>query len=176
MMDPIAMAMMGASSDPQRWGPILDQMRIPLPGTPEFNQLFPQAQNGALMPGADQNIGAALNGVGTQVPGVTTSQPTAVAGTPSPTPGMPPPGAPPPGVMPPQPNAVPQVAPQVRMPTVPSPVFAGGVSSSQKAPDAAFNSTAPSTAQMLLQALMSGGQQNPLRVPALGSILRGGRY
>ncbi len=90
--------------------------------------------------------------------------------------GAPPVGGPPPAPAPmpvggPPPTPSPQVAPQVRMPTAPAPVFSGGVTGSQKAPELGVQvSTGGTPAQLLLQALLARSQQDPLRVPLLNNL------
>ena len=55
-------------------------------------------------------------------------------------------------------------------------IMNAGVSGSQKAPDAKMGASAqmPGAVAALLQMIMGGQQQDPLRVPALGGLIRGG--
>lgn len=183
-MDPIAMAMMAAANNPQMWGPMFDQMNIPTPDNPAFAQIFSQAQQ-------QPDLGGMLNPT-TPLPGML------VQGGPpgppiGPQEGQQPPGPPQAAPLGPdgQPQAPPnnavaavdprnraqQVPPQVRAPTPTAPIMSGGVAGAQKAPDMKLQNAGPSPAQSLMAAMLGGGQnQNPLRVPQLGALLRGGRY
>lgn len=92
--------------------------------------------------------------------------------TPAPT-VTPPPVTPPPSSG----RGPPVVGPQAIRPTSPTPVFGGGITGAQKAPDiGAAMTTGGTPAQLLMQALLNAGrgQTNPLRVPSLGELLKGG--
>jgi hypothetical protein len=54
------------------------------------------------------------------------------------------------------------------------PIMSGGISSAQRAPEPQKQSggTSAQSMDMILKLLMGGGQ-NPLRVPALGQMMRG---
>lgn len=92
-------------------------------------------------------------------------------------PSAPAPGAPPPGA--PAPTGRPQAPPSTVRPTAAQPVWSGGVTGSQKAPELGIQQTTGGTpAQLLLQAILGGGRAgglDPLRVPTLGALLGGAR-
>lgn len=66
----------------------------------------------------------------------------------------------------------------IKAPEAPKPIMGGGVTGGVRAPE--MNAQAATgggpVLAALMQAMLSGGGQNPLRVPELGSFIRGGRY
>lgn len=66
----------------------------------------------------------------------------------------------------------------VKAPQPIQPIMHGGVTGGVKAPEVntAQIGNGSQAAQLLQAALLSGGGANPLRVPELGSLIRGGRY
>lgn len=179
-VNPLAFAAFGAGQQPELWGPMLDQMGIPLPNTPQFAQMvMPQQQpdiGGMLTAGPNPTgpsgiVGPAFDPNAVPPPAEPVVPPAAAA--------VPPPAAAPPPAAVTPPGARPPVLPQVKMPEQPKPIMSGGVANAQKAPDMKMAaSTGGTPAQMLMAALLGGGPGgglDPLRVPALGQLLRGNR-
>lgn len=156
-MDPYVMSllMMAAGQNPEEMAKILDQAQIPVPGGAGGTGIgLPSPTN---VPGTmtdDGSVGAMLRG------GVGAPPIAAAAGAGA--------GA---GV---QPVAKPPM--QLKAPEPVKPIMQGGVTGGVHPPSATnlqFGGTSPAMA--LMQALLTQ-QQNPLRVPALGAMLRGGKY
>jgi hypothetical protein len=62
----------------------------------------------------------------------------------------------------------------VKTPTAPTPIMSGGVAGSQKAPDPQLRMGQGALGAEIMKLISGGGNQNPLRVPALGSLIQGG--
>lgn len=62
----------------------------------------------------------------------------------------------------------------VKTPTAPTPIMSGGVAGSQKAPDMNVRTGQGALSAEIMKLISGAGNQNPLRVPALGSLIQGG--
>lgn len=204
-MNELFMLMQAAGQNPETMGPILDALgpgfapervipglnMLPGSGANAFAPPLPAGPDPFTAPSASTTAppitptpGSGV-GVGGMPMNPTSPAPTDAmamimsmlapgAGQGTPTPGA---GAPPPGA--PAPAGRPQAPPSVVRPTAAQPVWSGGVTGSQKAPEIGAQMTTGGTpAQLLLQAILGGGRAgglDPLRVPTLGALLGGAR-
>lgn len=194
-MNELFMLMQMAGQRPETMGPLLDALGpqfSPDTVVPGLQSLAPGAQTNPFAPPAPTSVppvtpppgaGVGVGGLpqGGMAPPAPQDPLAMIMSMLAPTTGAPqaPPGAPqaPPGA--PAPTGRPQAPPSITKPTAATPVFSGGVSGSQKAPELGAQMTTGGTpAQLLLQALLGGGRggtPNPLRVPTLGALLAGGQ-
>jgi hypothetical protein len=166
-MDPfqIALLMMQAGQNPEQMAALLDQSGLP----PPTSAGAPAAGVPSNVPGIsidDGSLGALLRGTGGAGAAATAPGAAMVGGagaTPAPAPAAAP--------------APMQAPPQFKAPEPIKPIMTGGVTGGVNAAKSNTSFSGVSPAMALMQALIGGGQaQNPLRVPQLGSLLRGGKY
>lgn len=156
-MDPFlnGLLMMFAGSNPEQAGPMMDSLGIPMPGSGggdpgagALGQIIP-GQMGPFQAGTVANDQAQVSAQqAASTPMAATFDPknmAALAGLQ--------------GVKTPEPI---------------KPIMSGGVTGGVAVPQAKAGAAAGSTPalNMLMQALLSGGSQDPLRVPQLGALMR----
>jgi len=162
-MDPFQMAllMMQAGQNPEQMAALLDQSGIPPPTSPKAGAAgVPSNVPGVVTD--DNSLGALLRGAG---------GPAASAAP------VPSPVAAPEAAAPAAGKAPVSAPPLFKAPEPIKPIMSGGVIGGVNAPKQSTSFSGTTPAMALMQALLSSGQQqNPLRVPNLGALLRGGKY
>jgi hypothetical protein len=163
-MDPFQMAllMMQAGQNPEQMAALLDKSGIPPPTSPQAGAAgvptnvagttLDEGGLGAILrgsPGTPQAEAASAPATAA-VPAAASAEPATAAGA----------------------GKVAQ-PPIFKAPAPITPIMHGGVTGGTPPPKVNASFTGVTPAMALMQALISGGQQNPLRVPNLGAMLRG---